>query len=53
LTWSTLLFIFSIMMMSWRCTWELTPSYSSRHTLYRLNSLMTNLWITHSITPWS
>jgi hypothetical protein len=44
---------FSIMMMSWRCTWELTQSYSSRHTWYRLNSIMTNLRITPWITPWS
>jgi hypothetical protein len=22
-----------LMMMSWECTWEFTPSYSSRHTL--------------------
>jgi hypothetical protein len=44
---------FSIMMMSWRCTWELTQSYSSRHTWYRLNSIMTNIWITPWITHWS
>jgi hypothetical protein len=44
---------FSIMMVSWRYTWELTQSYSSRHTRYRLNSLMTNLQITPWITPWS
>jgi hypothetical protein len=44
---------FSIMMVSWECTWELTPYYSSRHTLYRLNSLMTNLRITPWIPPWS
>jgi hypothetical protein len=43
----------SIMMMSWRCTWERTQSYSSIHTWYRLNSLMTNLRITPWITPWS
>jgi hypothetical protein len=42
-----------IMMMSWECTWELTPSYSSRHILYSLNSLMNNLRITSWITPWS
>jgi hypothetical protein len=42
-----------IMMMSWECTWEVTPSYSSRHILYSLNSLMTNLWITPWITHWS
>jgi hypothetical protein len=42
-----------IMKMSWEYTWEFTPSYSSRHTLYRLNSLMTKLRITHWITPWS
>jgi hypothetical protein len=42
-----------IMMMSWECIWELTVSYSSRHTLYRLNSLMTNLRISPWITPWS
>jgi hypothetical protein len=44
---------FSIMMMSWRYTWELTQSYSSRHTQYRLKSLMTNIRITPWITPWS
>jgi hypothetical protein len=44
---------FSIMMMSWRYTWDLTQSYSSRHTRYRLNPLMTNLRITPWITPWS
>jgi hypothetical protein len=42
-----------IMTVSWRYTWELTQSYSWRHTWYRLNSLMTNLWITPWITPWS
>jgi hypothetical protein len=41
------------LMMSWECTWELTPSYSSRHTIYRLNSFMTNLRITPWITTWS
>jgi hypothetical protein len=44
---------FSTMMMSWIYTWEITQSYSSRHTWYRLNSLMTNIWITPWITPWS
>jgi hypothetical protein len=44
---------FSINMMSWECALDLTPYYSSRHTLYRLNSLMTNLRITPWITPWS
>jgi hypothetical protein len=44
---------FSIMMISWEWTWELTPYYSSRHTLYRLNSLMIILRITPWITPWS
>jgi hypothetical protein len=37
LNWSTLHFIFFIMMISWRCTWEFTQSFSSRHTIYRLN----------------
>jgi hypothetical protein len=44
---------FSIMMVSWRYTWELTQSYFSRHTWYMLNFLKTNLWITPWITPWS
>jgi hypothetical protein len=50
---SQITFSFSIMMMSWRFTWEITQSYSSRHTWYRLNTLMTNLWITPWIIPWS
>jgi hypothetical protein len=44
---------FSAMVMSWRFTWGHTKSYSSRHTWYKLNSLMTNLHITPWITPWS
>jgi hypothetical protein len=44
---------FSTMVMSWRFTWGHTQSYSSRHTWYRLNSLMPNLHITPWITPWS
>jgi hypothetical protein len=44
---------FSIMMVSWKYPWELTQSYSSIHTWYRLNSLMINLWITPWIKPWS
>jgi hypothetical protein len=44
---------FSTMMVSWRYIWDHTQSYSSRHTQYSLNSLMTNLHITPWITPWS
>ena len=39
-----------IWMMSWRYTWMITQSSSSRHACNELNSHMTNLWI---ITPWS
>ena len=44
---------FFIMLMSWRCTLELTPSLSSRHTCHRINSLMTILHITPWIALWS
>ena len=44
--------IFFIMLMPWRCTRDITPSYSSIHTCHRFNSHMTNLWIT-LWTPWS
>ena len=41
-------FYFFIILMSWRYAWHTTPSYSSRHTCHRINSLMTIL----RITPW-
>jgi hypothetical protein len=44
---------FSIMMVSWIYTTELTQSYSSGHTRYSLHSLMNNLWINPWITFWS
>jgi hypothetical protein len=34
-------------------TWSTTPSYSSRHTSHRLNSLMTIIRITPLVTPCS
>ena len=40
---------FFIMLVSWRYTRDIAPSYFSRYTCNRLNSLMTNLWI----TPWT
>ena len=47
------IFFFFFMVMSWRYTWDTTPSYSSRHTCHRLNSLMTILRITLWTTHWS
>jgi hypothetical protein len=44
---------FSTKMVSWRYTWDHTQSYSSRHTQYRIKSLITKLHITPWITPWS
>ena len=37
---------FFIMLVSWRYPWDITQSYYSRHTFHRINSLMTNIWIT-------
>jgi hypothetical protein len=36
---------FSIMMMSWKNTWELTQSYSSRHTWNLFNSVTRSLQV--------